>query len=143
MLLPIPKVGPLPLSECDFLTDRDIVVTIKRDGGTIINETPVPLGDLKARMGEIYANRTERIAYILTDPEVSYGQFANAYEKVASSAKDLHIGLMSPKLMDMAAQCTPESCGGLFWPGKPSFHTCFSALTPPTRIPLHSPLMRK
>ena len=62
MLLPIPKVGALPFAECDYVSDRDIVVTIKRDGGTWINETPVPLEELKDRLGDIYASRTERIA---------------------------------------------------------------------------------
>jgi len=135
MLLPIPKVGSLPFAECDVLSDRDIVVSIKRDGSTIINETSVPLGELKARLGEIYANRAERIAYILSDPEVSYGQFANAYEKVASSAEGLHIGLLTPQLESESE--TPQGTWGLFWPGKEEFHTCFVALIPPTRIPRH------
>jgi biopolymer transport protein ExbD len=140
MVLPMPRVGALPFSECDYVSDRDIVVLIKRDGSTQINETPVPMGELKARLTQIYENRLERIIYINSDPEVPYGAFANAYDLVASSTENLHIGLLTPQLMDAPAQCLPAPVCGLFWPGKPSFHTCIWAPIPPISIPLHSPL---
>jgi biopolymer transport protein ExbD len=137
MLLPIPKVGPLPFSECDYVSDRDIVVSIKRDGRIWINETYVDQGKLKAILTRIYESRAERIIYIIPDPDVSYGEFADTYDKVASSIENLHIGLLTPQLRDESEKS--QGTWGLFWPGKDGFHTCiFASPVDPVRIRTHS-----
>jgi len=134
MHIPIPKVRALPFSECDYLSDRDIVVRIKRDGSTIINETPVPLGELKDRLAEIYQYRNWKLAYLNPDPDVSYGQFADVYDKVASSTVGLHVGLLTPQLEKESEKS--QGTWGLFWPGDPEFHTCiFARPVEPVRFP--------
>jgi len=135
MRVPVIRVGAVPNEECGAVNSRSIVISIKNDGSTLINETHIPLGELKDRLTEIYSNRSVKIAFVLPDPDVSFGHFANAYDKVASSTKDLRIGLLAPNLVNPPSQCRPAWKCGLFWPGTPTFHTCLVELMSSAPIP--------
>jgi biopolymer transport protein ExbD len=134
MHVPIIRFGVLPNEGCDAVNSRSIVISIKSDGSILINETHIPLGELKGRLTDIYTNRSVKLAFIMPDPDVTFGKFANAYDMVASSTQDLHIGLLSPQLVNAPAQCDSALDCDLFWPGTPTFHACLPALMPSASI---------
>lgn len=114
--LPLPKVRVHPYKDCDFLSDRSIVLQLHKHGSTFINETRVSHEELRSILVEIYENREERVIYILPDSDVSFWEFADIYNKVASSINGLHI-VLSTKLLDGELhQCPEGSSCGLDWP---------------------------
>jgi biopolymer transport protein ExbD len=119
MMVPVPKVRIVPFKDCDFLSDRSIVVQLRKNGSYWINETREGRGDLGPALTEIYENREEKVALVISDPDVSFGEFADFYSKVTSSANNLHIVLVHavwttsfcrPRLEVTAASNGMSSC---------------------------------
>ena len=134
--IPLLKVRAHPYKDCDFLSDRNIVVQLHNDGSTWINETRVSAGELRPRLAEIYENRMEKVIIILPEPEVSFGDFANMYNKVASSTSDLHIILRTRQLDKELLQCPEGSSCGLEWPDHKYVPCVWTNITP-VHIPYH------
>jgi biopolymer transport protein TolR len=82
--------------------DRTIVVQILGKGGTNltykINETDVNKRDLPARLGDIYANRAEKVMFVKGDDDVNFAAIADVIDIGKSAGVD-HIGIMTPKIM--------------------------------------------
>jgi biopolymer transport protein ExbD len=113
--VPITRVRTDPIDSCEGV-DRWIVVLLHKDGSAWINEAPVPAGELRSRLAEIYENRKYKLIYMFSDPDVSFGEFANFYNTVASSTSDLQIGLRTRKLEAQLERCPLGSSCGLEWP---------------------------
>jgi biopolymer transport protein ExbD len=137
--VPLPKVRSVPFSYCDFLSDRSIVVQLHKDGSTWINETRMSPEKLRSVLTEIYEYRNEKFIYIVSDPDVSFGEFADFYSAVASSTSDLHIVLRTRQLDEDILQCTRGSECGLYWPDHGFSGQCFYPGVQPVKL-LHSPL---
>ncbi len=116
--IPLLKVRTHPYKDCDFLSDRNIVVQLHNDGSTWINETRVSAGELRPRLAEIYENRMKKVIFVRPDPEVSFGNFADIYNEVASSTNDLHIILSTRQLDEELHKCPEGSSCGLEWPDR-------------------------
>ena len=116
MHLPLPKVRVHPDKDCDFLSDRNIVLQLHKDGSIFINETRVSQEELRSILVEIYETREERVIYILPDSDISFGEFSDIYDKVASSINGLHIALSTRLLDRELKQCPEGSSCGLDWP---------------------------
>ena len=133
--MPMTKVEVIPAEDCfRGLRDRDIVLRIKNDGTTWINETIESRGIIRETLSKIYENRDEKIAYFLVDPDVPYGEFADFYDQAASSTPDLHIGLLTRGLRNQVEQCPSGSGCTIEWPIEPSNNYCWNML-PPVRVP--------
>jgi biopolymer transport protein ExbD len=93
MSVPQPKVLAVPFKDCDFLSERSIVVQLHEDGSTWINGTKESPQELRSVLAEIYQYCNEKFICLVSDPDVSFGEFVYYYSAVASSTNDLHIVL--------------------------------------------------
>jgi hypothetical protein len=116
MYIPMTKVRVHSYKDCDFLSDRSIIVQLRKDGSTWINETKEDPGKLRSVLAEIYEYRNDKFVYLISDPEVSFGEFANFYNNVASSTDNLHIGLRTREIDREFMQCPQGSICALDWP---------------------------
>ena len=82
----------------------------------------------------IYESRAEREIYLLPNPDVSFGEFANFYNTVASSTSDLHIGLITRQLQAQMQKSPPGSYQNLDWHGQ-TYIPCAWILVRPVYIP--------
>jgi biopolymer transport protein ExbD len=114
--VPTIKVRVHPYKDCDFLSDRNIVVQIRQDGSIWINETQVSREKLRSTLTMIFEPREERVVYLLPSPDVSFGEFADIYNTVASSTRNLHIVLSTRQFDKELQQCPQDSVCGLEWP---------------------------
>lgn len=119
MSVTILKVWVHPYKDCDFLSDRSIVVQLHKDVSIRINETRVSPDELRSRLALIYENREEKVVYILSDSDVSFGEFADIYNRVASSTSNLHIVLITRQLDKELQQCPSGYACGLEWHDHP------------------------
>jgi biopolymer transport protein ExbD len=137
MHLPMLKVRTVPFKDCDFVSDRSIVVRLRKDGSTWINETPESSEKLGPTLTEIYENRVEKVIIMFSDPDVPFGEFASFYNTVASSTTGLHIVLVTRMLDEELQQCPPENYCELDWHGK-TYVPCVWTSIPPVRIPRYA-----
>jgi len=137
MHVPITKVRVHSYKDCDFLSDREIVIRLRKDGSTWINETRESPDKLRSVLAEIYDNREEKVIYMLPDPDVSFQEFADIYNKAASSTSDLHIVLSTHRLDKELDQCPQGSSCGLEWPDN-TYEPCVWSNIRPVRIPRHT-----
>jgi hypothetical protein len=120
-------------NRCDFLSDRDVVVQLRKDGSTWINETRVSDKELPTVLAEIYADRSEKFVVMISDPDISYGDFAKVYSSVASSTDNLYILLRTPALDKKFENCPEGFSCGLDWP-KGYYQSCVWFNIHPIRI---------
>ena len=79
----------------------------------------------------------EKVIYMLPDPDVSFQEFADIYNKAASSTSDLHIVLSTHRLDKELDQCPQGSSCGLEWPDN-TYEPCVWSNIRPVRIPRHT-----
>ncbi len=126
--LPILRVRPIPIQDCsDAISDRDVVIKIRGDGSTWINETKLSPSVLRKTLTEIYEYRQYKFVYMIVDPEVPYGAFADIYDKAASSTPGLHIGLLTRQFRNQVEQCPLGSGCTVVWPHEPFNNDCKNA----------------
>jgi len=115
MMVPLVQVRAIPHKGCDFVSDRSIVAQLHKDRSYWINETHLSHEKLGPIITEIYETRAERVIYIRSDPDVSYGEFANLYNTVDSSISNMHIVLMTPQMQSLIQQCPQGGVCELVW----------------------------
>lgn len=115
MHVPVLRVRAVPGYDCPGI-DRSIYVQLHKDGSYWLNEEQVSSNELRARLAEIYENREEKYILMFPDTNVSYGEFADFYDKVVSSTSDLHIILRTRKLQEQLDRCPKFGSCGLDWP---------------------------
>jgi biopolymer transport protein ExbD len=149
--MPLPKVRVNVVSQC--YDDRMIVIRIKKDRKIWINETQVSSLELRDLLAKIFEGRGPMSdAYILPDPDLTFGDFVDAYSRVSGSAKDLPIGVVTPKLDYDLQQCSdhlPVLAGdwdhqpvcGLIWPDHRYQRSCLSSpAIPVVKVRPRSPI---
>lgn len=114
-IMPLTKIRIVSGFNCGVL-DRTIFVRLVKDGSYWINDTPVSADELRPRLAEIYKNVAEKSVYMVSDPTVSYEEFANFYSRAASSDTDLRIVLLTRQIQERSDQCPLGSCCELEWP---------------------------
>ncbi|MGA2890871.1 MAG: hypothetical protein ABSE51_22850 [Terracidiphilus sp.] len=136
MHVPTTRVRTIPLNDC--FDGRDIFVKIHNDGNTTINETRKRPDELGQMIAEIMQNRDQRVVYMLPDPDISFGEFADIYSRVASSTPDVHVGLITRQINKELRQCPEGSVCGLDWPDHGYANSCIFTPRPASMIN-HSP----
>jgi biopolymer transport protein ExbD len=138
--VPMTRVREIPSENCfSGLRDRDIVLSIKGDGATWINGTRLKREEVRERMSRIYENRAERIAYLLVDPNVSYGEFADVYDHATSSTPGLHIGLLTRQVREQVDHCPQGRGCTIEWAYAPGNIYCKNMFPPAPAKALRSP----
>jgi biopolymer transport protein TolR len=84
--LPVPKDPP-----------ETIIVQIASDGSARINQSGVPLGELSARLQDIFARRSDRVAFVQADRSVEFQAVVQVLD-LMHSAGATPIGLLSSEL---------------------------------------------
>jgi biopolymer transport protein ExbD len=108
LLLPEPGVRAFRLEEC--YDDRSVIVFVEKSGTTRINETQEPVEKLEGTLSLIFQNRQveTEVVFVYPDPEVSYEEFLNVYQKVARGAKGVKVGLLTRGTRDALDACSKQ-----------------------------------
>ncbi len=74
--------------------NQTIVVSVDARGHLRINQDPVSIGELGARLEDIFKTRNERIMFVKGDPDVDFGQVVQVID-IAKGAGIDKIGLIT------------------------------------------------
>lgn len=88
-----PSAAPSPPST--------IVLEYSLDGSLAINQQPVILGDLDARLREIFQERRDKILYIAGDPSLPYKRIVAVID-TAKGAGVTRVGVITPAMRKSA-----------------------------------------
>ncbi len=89
---PPPNQPPPPPNQ-----DPTVVIQIDKDRSIKINQDPIELSALQARLEQIFATRAERVVFIRGDKDLEFEPVAQAID-IAKGAGIDKIGLMTPKI---------------------------------------------
>ena len=76
---------------------RTVVVSVKEGGQLLINQDPVVMSELGARLTEIYRTRADRTMFVRGDPEVLFAEVAQVID-IAKGAQVDKIGLITANI---------------------------------------------
>jgi biopolymer transport protein ExbD len=94
--------------ECE--DDMPIVVVIHRDGSIFIRQTEERPNEVAAIIARIMDYRgTERAVYVMPDPDVTYGDLAQLFNKIAKSTPNLHVFLVTSRVGALLGRNAPTS----------------------------------
>ncbi len=70
----------LPKTQTEGLSSSGeaLVVTVNREGSVFVQSTEVPMQELEAKLGSIFAARGDREVFLRADKRVAYGTVAKA-----------------------------------------------------------------
>jgi len=74
-----------------------IIVQVAADGSVRINQSGVPFGELSARLQDIFARRSDRVAFLQADRSLEFQAVAQVLD-LMHSAGATPIGLLSSEL---------------------------------------------
>jgi biopolymer transport protein TolR len=88
----LPAAAPHP-AEGESPNDGPIVISVNPDGSLAINQEPVPLDRLEARLREIFARRSDRVVFVRGHRELEFRSVARVID-IARGAGIINDGLM-------------------------------------------------
>lgn len=74
-----------------------IVLEYTAEGGVAINQQPVTLNDLRARLSALYATRSDKTLYVMGDGSLRYGRIVEAID-VAKGAGVTRVGIVTESM---------------------------------------------
>ena len=77
--------------------DRTVVIVIEKDKSMKLNQDPVDISQLGARLEAIFKTRAERVVFVKGDEDLDFQTVAQAID-IAKGAGIDKIGLMTPKI---------------------------------------------
>ncbi len=74
----------LPKAETKALPSQEesVIVSIERSGRLFINSSEIPAGDLRAKLSDMFANRTKKEVYLKADKDVPYGEVVKTMAEI-------------------------------------------------------------
>lgn len=97
--------------ECE--DDMPIIVLVHKDGNIFIRQTQESPRDLAPTIASIMANReSERVVYVMPDPDVPFSLLANTYEKISNSTTNIRIFLVTERMRRLAES---KDSDGILW----------------------------
>ncbi len=74
----------LPKAETKALPTQEetVIVSIERSGRLFINSTEIPAGDLRAKLSDMFANRTKKEVFLKADKDVPYGEVVKTMAEI-------------------------------------------------------------
>ena len=88
---PPPNTPPPPPGQ-----DRTVVIVIDKDRSMHLNQDPIDVNQLEARLTDVFKTRAERVVFVKGDPDLDYQTVAHAID-IAKGASIDKVGLMTPK----------------------------------------------
>jgi biopolymer transport protein TolR len=89
---PPPKNMPPPPPD----QDRTVVIVIDKDKSMHLNQDPITMETLEARLVDVFKTRAERVVFVKGDPDLDFQTVAQAID-IAKGAQIDKVGLMTPK----------------------------------------------
>ena len=86
----LPKVAAGPLTG----QEEQLVVNVAKGGQVFLNDTPMAVTDLTAKLGAIAAARPDRQLYVRADQSVPYGEVMQVMSAVRDAGLT-HVGLVT------------------------------------------------
>ena len=86
----LPKVAAGPLTG----QEEQLVVNVAKGGQVFLNDTPMAVLDLTAKLGAIAAARPDRQVYVRADQSVPYGEVMQVMSAVRDAGLT-HVGLVT------------------------------------------------
>jgi biopolymer transport protein ExbD len=77
--------------------DRTVVIQIEKDKSLKLNQDPIEIGKLQARLEEVFKTRAERVVFVKGDKDLEFESVAQAID-IAKGAGIDKIGLITPKI---------------------------------------------
>lgn len=104
-VLPLSQQGldtSLPPAEQDIVSKpgpppRSIVLECKADGSLALNNQPVAMRDLSARLEEIYRGRSDKTLFLIGDGSLPYGHVVRAID-IARGAGVQRVGVITESM---------------------------------------------
>lgn len=87
-----PLHQPQPITE-----HNNVVIEIKHDRSIEINNSPCAVGDLQARLEDIFKTRAQKVVFVKAANDVDYRYVAQAIDAAKGAGLD-KVGLMTPKI---------------------------------------------
>jgi len=73
--------------------DRQIVVTTKPDGSSLINETPFTSSTIGPELAKIFNSRSIKVIWFIADPRLTYGQAVQSLTNLHSDGSNFIVAL--------------------------------------------------
>ena len=89
--------APAPPSPTPATPPGTIVLEYKADRSLAINNQPIALRDLSARLESIYRNRTDKTLYLMGDGSLPYGDVVHAID-IARGAGVQRLGVVTESM---------------------------------------------
>ena len=89
---PPPNTPPPPPDQ-----DRTVVIVIDKDKSMKLNQDPIDVQHLGARLEEVFKTRAERVVFVRADKDLAFETVAQAIDIAKGAGLD-KIGLMTPKI---------------------------------------------
>jgi biopolymer transport protein ExbD len=93
-LVPQPPKNPQKQTEPD---QRTIVIQVLRNNTVKINQDDVALDKLQGRLEDIFKTRSEKVAFVKGDEELTFADVAQVIDKVHAAGVD-KVGLITAKI---------------------------------------------
>jgi biopolymer transport protein TolR len=77
--------------------DRTVVIQIEKDKSIKLNQDPIDINRLQARLEEVFKTRAERVVFVKGDKDLEFEAVAQAID-IAKGAGIDKIGLITPKI---------------------------------------------
>ncbi len=77
--------------------DRTVVIVIEKDKSMKLNQDPIDVNKLQARLEEVFKTRAERVVFVKGDKDLDFETVALAID-IAKGAGIDKIGLITPKI---------------------------------------------
>ena len=75
-------------------TGQDIVITVRADGTVLLNQEPIEMAALRARLVSLFRNHPNHVAFVRGEPDLEFRQVAEVID-IAKGAGINRIGLMT------------------------------------------------
>ena len=74
----------LPKAETKALPapEESVIVSIERSGTVFINSAAIPAGELRSRLGEMFASRSKKEVFLKADKDVPYGEVVKTMAEI-------------------------------------------------------------
>ena len=89
---PPPNMPPPPPNQ-----DPTVVIEVAKDHSIKVNNQPVTINELQARLADIFKTRANKVLFVKGDKDVTYRYVAQAIDAATGAGLE-KVGIMTPKV---------------------------------------------
>jgi biopolymer transport protein ExbD len=120
MRVPMIRIPDKSKNDCSD-PNRSVFLQLSQNGSYWINLTEIPSDRLTATVAYVMENRSERILYVVADPQVCYGQFTDFLDKIAGTKMVLPVALLTDQLRKEIEGSRGRAYCEIEWPENEDF----------------------